>query len=153
MASNKVRSNLSNQATVTALLIKGHLERRHMTMRSIGVCSDRSMGYKDQQRLDLHRTAWVPASDPNPQWQAVHCDNLLPLIMLFLLLLSTYWVQCHHREGERRRSWKYPFRTSALIGTDIFSKWLSVKSKSHDMPLKWSESLQVPEKWQLQMRI
>lgn len=33
MASNKVRSNLPNQATVTAVIIKGHLERRLMTIR------------------------------------------------------------------------------------------------------------------------
>lgn len=72
---------------------------------------------------------------PRSHWQAVHRNNLLSLIMPFLLLLSTHWVQCHHRKGERTRSRKYPLGTSALIGTDIFSKRLSVKSESRGMPL------------------
>lgn len=81
---------------------------------------------------------------PKSHWQAAHRKDLLPCLMLFLLLLSTLWVQCHLREGERTRSWKYPFTTSALIGTDIFSKPLSVKSESRGTPfndLRFCKSL------------
>lgn len=130
MASNKVRSNLPNHTTGTAVLIKGHLERRVMDVWDAWECAVTdvcSTGISRHSTLGGLRGFLLLTQIP---LAGCTLQYLLPCIMLFLLLLSTLWVQCQLREGERTRSWKYPFTTSALIGTDIFSKPLSVKSES-----------------------
>lgn len=131
MASNSLRSNLHNQAIGTAVIIKGHLERGITAVWEAWQCAVTGLWSTGIDRL----TAWVPASDPNPMGRL--CS---PLTCCFNNAISSAAFNTlgtvSSQRGRENRSWKYPFRTSEyLIRTDIFSKQLSVKSKSCGTPL------------------